>query len=334
MPPKKTNGRSKANSQASRKKTKKTTAANPTGVSKTKKAVAPKPSGARKTASRARPSSRADEPRRSRRLQELNREQGDLGAEPLHNAPQAAAPDHGPIASAGDHLLNIIETTPEQMREDISYGPGDTEQAQLIGQIVVSNDAEKPSREQYMANFFLKRAADDKQVPVCEIKSWRIDRSTEQWQKDFIRVDFESLEASDSAYETTLCMQGLFKSDGTVQHTAKLRTRLRDAQVVFIEMIVVEEDFRRQGLLSPILKLFRRMLREQKAFDGVVVLIPSRPEGTNGAIWEGKTDTKVEDSLKKAYSKRDGFATLRVKAIVGAGDHGRIVPIMGRAVEG
>lgn len=138
--------------------------------------------------------------------------------------------------------------------------------------------------------------------------------------------------------ETRLCLKALYTNTGNLRNTAEinanpLRQALMNDSLMFIQMIVVSEDFQGQKLLSPMLQCYRKMLRllpEWLAFNDTLLLVPGAPAGPDGEPYAEMDDDTVEDFLETIYAK----PTIDFQTIVRQAQVSNVrIRVMGRRVQ-
>jgi len=247
------------------------------------------------------------------------------------------------------------------------------EDAWLTGVLQVYNDPRDKARLEYRASFFLTHnlGGPRRQDWVGLLDAWRVEKSTtakpmasNRWVQHFLEPAFETFpqlsDAEDSDLDETKaaartarlarrepqsahwkelasCLRALYTKQGELKMPVKaFRDELTNNSLIFIQMLETEERFQGQGLMRPMLKMFRTLLQrlpEWLALDGdaMLLLVPAAPGGPAGDMW--KNDEEVEKSLTQMYGKCDQYVRLALNAKVG-GLRGRLVTVMGRRVAG
>lgn len=147
------------------------------------------------------------------------------------------------------------------------------------------------------------------------IDSWRIDKTTaahpdgtkDAWHRELLAPSIDEA-WPDMKQEAAYCLKALYTKQG--QPMKKIKNLDREAllasqSLLFIQMIYFHEAFQRQGLLRRALSSYHKLLGqlpEWFAFAGVVVLVPSRPDGARGSGWGKLDDDAVVATLETIYT--------------------------------
>lgn len=159
------------------------------------------------------------------------------------------------------------------------------------------------SRLGYRGSIALYVPDEDDFVDIGHIQAWRLNKTTairrgparnrrgrgipEPCVTELFTLDLAN--AGGPLFDMALCMQRLYHRNGRTRSALRRwRRNLRDHSLMYIEMIHIESDFQRKGILEPALEGFYQTLAngipEWFAFAGTIVLIPASPQGEHGNV--------------------------------------------------
>lgn len=187
----------------------------------------------------------------------------------------------------------------------------DPKQRSLTGRLTFDADDEYP----YIATFHLDGFGGAHDVQrVAQIKAMPIDEEDKR-----IALDNGGHDVDDF----NLVVNGLFLQDNIsaeyyrrLEVTRKVKDLDLEGNLLYVNLVHVEEQHQKKGIAAPILKMFRQllMLAEGAAyFNGTLVLIPGVPSGhkekPDRVYWRsGKPDYQaIQKGLRELYERRDGY---------------------------
>lgn len=196
---------------------------------------------------------------------------------------------------------------------------------------VFQDPAHTASRLFYRLRVFLTRPGEAEAQEAGYIHAYRISRSNgahrpraenAAWIREFMPRNIAAVPQIIS--ETAHCLRALFTLDGAPSagkvRDARVRQSLADEALLFVEMIHIRRRYQRQGLLTPALAHWQRMLQELPewfAFSGNTVLVPGKPNNDRAArVGAGRDDVQVEAALTAVY-RGQGFEVWSRNAKVG-----------------
>lgn len=178
---------------------------------------------------------------------------------------------------------------------------------------------------------------------VGDIHFWRIDkpkpneRIKPAFLKDYMEADFtpgiNDLDIDGRVKENALCMQSIYKPDGTLRKGSKgFEQRLWENKLMFVELVEIFDGFRQRGLAGRMLAMYHTLLRspdlpEWYQFAGTIVLVPSPPSVEDLAGW-GKLDLDAVQEILVQMYRKSGYEVWM--SLVKVGRYG--AKIMGRTV--
>ncbi|KAK4956313.1 hypothetical protein LTR10_005835 [Elasticomyces elasticus] len=259
-------------------------------------------------------------------------------------APAAEVPAEieEPAAEPIDPLTSVTDTLTFQYGLVDQDNP-DRQAEDLIGKLDINLDPARLARIGYNASFYMSFDPDDDTIRtlVGTIDAWRIEKRTDAkpiaragWINDFLTTIPATDGTHDHWNETYKCLRAIFKEDGVPKAVKHLKDELASHSLIFIQMVHTLDAYQKRGIMPAMLTLFRRLVQrlpEWFAFDGVLVLVPSRPASEAGDAWGVVADKTVGKNLIKYYG-RSGFEKMVVGMKVG-GKYGEIVTVLGRMVE-
>lgn len=147
------------------------------------------------------------------------------------------------------------------------------------------------------------------------IDSWRIDKATaahphdkkDAWCREMVAPSIDEA-WPDMKQEAAYCLKALYTKKGEPAKKLKNPDReasLASSSLMFVQMTYFNEAFQRQGLLRHALASFYELLGrlpEWLAFAGIVVLVPSRPDGYRSVGWGDQDDDEVAVTLEMVYA--------------------------------